>query len=78
MVDIDLRLGDCLEILPTLSDIDLIVTSPPYFNAKEYSHFENYGDYMAFIREFLGLSYTCLKDGGRICLNVIHLPEILF
>ena len=70
MVDIDLHFGDCLEILPTLSNIDLIVTSPPYFNAKEYSHFENYGDYMAFMHEFLSLSYTCLKDGGRICLNV--------
>lgn len=70
MVDIDLRFGDCLEILPTLSDIDLIVTSPPYFNAKEYSHFESYGHYMAFVSKFLAYSFACLKDGGRICLNV--------
>ena len=67
---VDLRLGDCLGILPTLSDIDLIVTSPPYFNAKEYSYFENYEDYMSFMREFLKHSYTCLKDGGRLCLNI--------
>ena len=28
----DLRHGDCLEILPTLADgsVDLVVTSPPY------------------------------------------------
>ena len=70
MVDIDLRFGDCLEILPTLSDIDLIVTSPPYFNAKEYSHFETYMDYMVFMQQFIKYSFECLKDGGRFCLNV--------
>ena len=32
MVDIDLRLGDCLEILPTLADnsVDAVITDPPY------------------------------------------------
>jgi DNA modification methylase len=27
---IDLRLGDCLEILPTLESVDLVITDPPY------------------------------------------------
>ena len=27
---IDLRLGDCLEILPTLSGVDAVITDPPY------------------------------------------------
>ena len=29
---IDLRLGDCLEILPTLADksVDAVITDPPY------------------------------------------------
>lgn len=67
---IDLRLGDCLDILPTLHNIDLIVTSPPYFNAKEYSHFDGFVDYISFMREFLAHSFACLKDGGRLCLNV--------
>jgi adenine-specific DNA-methyltransferase len=33
---IDLRLGDCLEILPTLPDnsVDLILTDPPYYKVK--------------------------------------------
>jgi len=32
MVDIDLRLGDCLEILPTLEtgSVDAVITDPPY------------------------------------------------
>lgn len=29
-VTIDLRLGDCLEVLPTLGQADLILTDPPY------------------------------------------------
>lgn len=28
--DATLYLGDCMEILPTLGDVDLVVTSPPY------------------------------------------------
>ena len=27
---IDLRLGDCLEVLPTLAGVDAVVTDPPY------------------------------------------------
>lgn len=36
---IDLRLGDCLEILPTIpaGSIDLTVTSPPYDNLRKYN-----------------------------------------
>lgn len=36
---IDLRLGDCLEVMRTLSDnsIDLTVTSPPYDNLRTYN-----------------------------------------
>lgn len=30
MVSVDLRLGDCLDILPTLTGIDAVVTDPPY------------------------------------------------
>src|SRR6478752_230097 len=31
---IDLRLGDCLEILPTLGVIDAIITDPPYLTGN--------------------------------------------
>lgn len=36
---IDLRLGDCLEVMKTISDnsIDLTVTSPPYDNLRTYN-----------------------------------------
>jgi DNA modification methylase len=36
---IDLRLGDCLDVMKTLSDnsVDLTVTSPPYDNLRTYN-----------------------------------------
>ena len=37
---IDLYNDDCLNILKhmELNTLDLLVTSPPYYNAREYSH----------------------------------------
>ena len=37
---IDLRCGDCLELMKDIPDnsIDLIVTSPPYDNLRNYNH----------------------------------------
>lgn len=34
--DATLYLGDCLEILPTLGNVDAVVTSPPYAQQREY------------------------------------------
>ena len=34
--DCTLYLGDCLEILPTLGNVDVVVTSPPYDGIREY------------------------------------------
>ena len=38
MSDYELINGDCLEVLPTLEreTIDLVVTSPPYDNLRNY------------------------------------------
>ena len=39
---------DCFNILKNIPDnkIDLLVTSPPYYNAREYSQWETVDDYM--------------------------------
>tara|TARA_R100000655_G_scaffold70004_1_gene108220 strand:+ start:292 stop:1053 length:762 start_codon:yes stop_codon:yes gene_type:complete len=34
--DCTLYLGDCLEILPTLGEVDAVITSPPYNCGKDY------------------------------------------
>ena len=45
--------ADCLVELDklALSDtkIQLTVTSPPYYNAKEYSHWDSYDEYMEWL-----------------------------
>ena len=44
-------LGDCLERMKEIPDgsVDLIITSPPYFNAREYSSYSTYDEYLRFI-----------------------------
>ena len=67
---IEIYQGDCLKILPTFRDIDMIITSPPYFNARDYSSWKTYGDYLLFIEEFLFKFRLILKNSGRIAINV--------
>lgn len=52
--------GDCREILPVLKDVDLMVTSPPYDNLREYNGYE-----WDFETTLPGLK-VALKKGGVI------------
>lgn len=61
-----IHLGDCLDILPTLSDqsIDLVVTSPPYDNLRNYNNSLEWNfDIFSKIAILLN---KVLKDGGVI------------
>jgi site-specific DNA-methyltransferase (adenine-specific) len=62
MEEIDLRLGDCFEVLKTIPDktIDLTVTSPPYDNLRTYNGYSF---------DFEGIAqqlYRVTKDGGVV------------
>ena len=62
MEEIDLRLGDCLEVMQTIPDktIDLTVTSPPYDNLRTYN---------GYTFDFEGIAkqlYRVTKDGGVV------------
>ena len=62
MEEIDLRLGDCLEVMKSLPNqsIDLTVTSPPYDNLRSYNGYSF---------EFEGIAkelYRVTKDGGVV------------
>lgn len=63
--NLDLRLGDCIEVLRMLSDnsIDLTITSPPYDDLREYN--SNF-DVNAIAKEI----YRVTKDGGVVVWNV--------
>lgn len=62
--------GDSNHIpLPTES-VHLIVSSPPYWNAREYSSWERYDDYLLEMFYILRENYRVLVNGGRLCWNV--------
>ncbi len=63
--------GDCLETLPQLGEnsVHLIVTSPPYYNAREYSTYNSYQDYLNFMDKVISNFPKVLVNGGYLCLN---------
>jgi len=73
---IDLRLGDCLEIIPTLDKVDCIITSPPYEDIVGAGYSGNKKDvlflklYSDFINKLFHCYYDVLKEGGQIFFNV--------
>ncbi len=57
--------------------IQLIVTSPPYFDVKDYGHpkdnigaISSYDDYLAAVRKVFTECYRVLEDGRYCCVNV--------
>jgi len=55
--------------------IHLIVTSPPYFNAKEYSHWDSLEGYLNDVKKTLRECFRVLKPSRKFCLNISDLPE---
>ena len=62
---IDLKCGDCLEIMKNIPDnsIDLVVTSPPYDDLRDYNSEINF-------TEIIKQLYRVVKDGGVVVWNV--------
>jgi site-specific DNA-methyltransferase (adenine-specific) len=52
--------GDCRDILPELDLVDLVLTSPPYDNLRDYGGY--YFDY----KKTINLLYSILKLGGVV------------
>jgi DNA modification methylase len=63
---IDLRLGDCLEVMKDIPDksIDMVLTSPPYDNMRTYNGSLNWGEHVwkPVIQEL----YRVTKDNGVV------------
>jgi len=74
---INLMLGDCLERMKEIPDnsVDLIITSPPYFNARGYSSYSSYKEYICFISEVIDNAYRVLKEGRFFCINTSAVIE---
>ena len=67
---------DCLIGLRNINEVcvDLTWTSPPYYNAKSYSEWETYQDYLDFLENVFSEIYRITKD-GRMC--VVNLSPVI-
>lgn len=72
MCKCDLLLGDSNIILDTITpdSIDLVVTSPPYYNAREYSHWDTYESYLEWLRGIFLKVFKSIKCGHMCCVNI--------
>ena len=66
-------LGDSIKVLEDFppDTAQLIVTSPPYYNAKtEYSEYVDYQEYLDFLRKVFIRCHHVLSEGRFIVINV--------
>lgn len=66
-------LGDCINVLEEFppNTAQLIVTSPPYYNAKpEYSEYVDYQEYLDFLRKVFIRCHAVLSEGRFFVINV--------
>jgi DNA modification methylase len=65
--------GNSVEILKKLPEesINLIFTSPPYYNAKpEYSEYSTYDEYLELMRKIIKGSHRVLSEGRFFVINI--------
>ena len=65
--------GDSRELLFSRippNSIQLVVTSPPYYNERAYSHWNTIDAYFEDMKKVMQGCYRVLKDGGVICWNI--------
>lgn len=64
--------GDCLEVLKAMKSesIGAMVTSPPYYNAREYAQYKNLQEYLDFMEEVLKECYRVLDNHRVFVFNV--------
>jgi DNA modification methylase len=66
-------LGDCIQVLDEYppDTAQLIITSPPYYNAKpEYSEYVDYQEYLDFLRRVFVRCHAILSEGRFFVINV--------
>ena len=73
-------LGDVREIIKIIPDqsIHLTFTSPPYYNARDYSIYKSYNEYLDFLTEVFKEIHRITKEGRFLIVNTspIIIPRI--
>lgn len=64
--------GDCMEAIEDVEDesIDLVFTSPPYFQGKDFDVSRLVGGFWKNINQFQDKVYSKLKFGGSLCWQI--------
>ena len=64
--------GDSEKVMKDLEDesIDLLVTSPPYYNAREYSQWDSLEEYLQDMKDIFTVAYKKMKNHKTIVVNV--------
>jgi DNA modification methylase len=64
--------GNCLEVLRAMKSesIHLMVTSPPYYNARDYSNWRNLNDYLDDMKKIINQAYRVLDNHRVFVFNV--------
>ncbi|QQS44134.1 HEAT repeat domain-containing protein [Candidatus Roizmanbacteria bacterium] len=72
--------GDVLEVLKYVPEesVHLTFTSPPYYNARDYSIYQSYDEYLNFLEEVFKEVHRVTKEGRFFVLNTspIIIPRI--
>ncbi|MDM8544684.1 DNA methyltransferase [Desulfococcaceae bacterium HSG9] len=71
---------DVLQVLKYVSDesVHLTFTSPPYYNARDYSIYSSYQDYLEFLEKVFKETYRITKEGRFLIVNTspIIIPRV--
>lgn len=64
--------GNCLNVMRSLKteSIHLMVTSPPYYNARSYSNWDTLDDYLSDMSQIIKESYRILDNHRAFVFNV--------
>lgn len=72
--------GDVRDVLKYVPDesVHLTFTSPPYYNARDYSIYPSYDAYLSFLKEVFLETYRITKEGRFFVLNTspVIVPRI--
>ena len=72
--------GDVLDVLSNISEesFHLTFTSPPYYNARDYSFYSSYKEYLDFLREVFRETQRLTKNGRFLVVNTspIIIPRV--
>lgn len=72
--------GDVLEVLKYVPNesVHLTFTSPPYYNARDYSIYPSYQAYLEFLEEVFKETHRITKEGRFLIVNTspIIIPRV--